>query len=118
MGVPVLVGVDVGLAIGVYVEVRVGVIVGVDIAVAIGVYVEGGGGDCVGDGDKETISICLAQAANMAIGKRIYSRRRNDLCIMLPPFDLGIPQIIHLYKTIALFGVKFNRLGKVFPHVL
>jgi len=29
------------------------------------------------------------------------------------PFDLGIPQIINLSNTIALFRVNFNRLDRV-----
>ena len=48
----------------------------------------------------------------MVIENKIHIISRNVLRITIPPFDLRIPQIIHVNNTIALFRVDCNRLGK------
>jgi len=44
----------------------------------------------------------------MEIENKIQNISKNGFRITIPPFDLGIPQIIHLNNTITLSWVDFN----------
>jgi hypothetical protein len=89
-------------------RVSVGVIVGVSVRAGGGVPVRVGSTITVGGiwvsvgGGIVTISVGLAHAARMATKNKIHNIRRTGFRIMFPPFDLGIPQIIHLkyYSTL------------------
>jgi hypothetical protein len=58
------------------------------------------------------VAVGEAQATRIAIEKRIQKIRRTGLRITIPPFDLGIPQIIHL-KYYSTFLGRFQQAEKV-----
>jgi hypothetical protein len=87
-------------------------VVGSSVTVGGGWVFVGGAWVFVSVGSIAT-SVGLAQPARIAIENRVPNISRNVLWITIPPFDLGIPQIIQLNNTTAFFRVDFNRLSKV-----